>query len=122
MKPVPRPPTTFAWPATRNHIYFADIGMKDDDGNPLGEKPFLVVSNNARNKALDDFLAVQITTTPKSGLATYVPLGKDDPLAGTALCDDIITIYRGDIKRCIGVMSPETMMRIGKALQHTFAL
>jgi mRNA interferase MazF len=31
-------------------------------------KPYLVVSNNARNRALDSFLAVPITTTDKPNL------------------------------------------------------
>ncbi len=42
----------------RGRIYMADLGH--------GQKPWLVVSNNQRNRALGNFLALRITTTPPS--------------------------------------------------------
>ena len=41
----------------RGQVYRADIGF--------GPKPWLVVSNNHRNRALSDLLAVRITTTDR---------------------------------------------------------
>ena len=50
----------------RGRVYMADLGH--------GEKPFLVVSNNARNTKLGDCLGVRITTSPKPDIASIVPL------------------------------------------------
>ena len=48
-------------------VYRADIGF--------GAKPWLVVSNNHRNRALSDLLAVRITTTDRyANLPTWVQL------------------------------------------------
>ncbi|CAN5876747.1 hypothetical protein BH09ACT7_BH09ACT7_54460 [soil metagenome] len=44
----------------RGQVYRADIGF--------GAKPWLVVSNNRRNTALSDLLAVRITTTTKHAI------------------------------------------------------
>ncbi len=47
-----------------------------------GDKPFLVVSNNARNAKLDDCLAVRVTTSHTPDLASIVELTAADPLVG----------------------------------------
>lgn len=54
-----------------------------------GEKPYVIVSNNARNRALPIYLAVRITTSPKPLLPSIIELAPEDPVvAGRALCDD----------------------------------
>ena len=51
----------------RGQVYRADIGF--------GAKPWLVVSNNHRNRALSDLLAVRITATDRhANLPTWVQL------------------------------------------------
>jgi mRNA interferase MazF len=51
----------------RGQVYRADIGF--------GAKPWLVVSNNHRNRALSDLLAVRIITTDRhANLPTWVQL------------------------------------------------
>lgn len=57
----------------RGQIYRADLGY--------GAKPWLVVSNNSRNRHTADVLAVQLTTIPKD-LPTWVQLTRADPVAG----------------------------------------
>ncbi|MGH3976636.1 MAG: type II toxin-antitoxin system PemK/MazF family toxin [Pseudonocardiaceae bacterium] len=57
----------------RGQAYRADIGF--------GSKPWLVVSNNHRNRALSDLLAARITTTERHAhLPTWFPLGTSDPM------------------------------------------
>ena len=57
----------------RGQVYRCDLGY--------GLKPWLVVSNNARNRLLDDIIAIRLTTTARD-LPTWVTLSPADPLTG----------------------------------------
>lgn len=70
----------------RGRVYMADLGY--------GRKPWLAVSNNARNVRLPNCLAARVTTTPKRELATIIDLAPGDPLVGRVLCDDIVPLYQ----------------------------
>jgi mRNA interferase MazF len=98
----------------RARVYWADLGY--------GEKPWLCVSNNARNQQLDTFLAVRITTSLKPELETVVPLAPVDPLVGNILCDDLNQIGREEIIRDGGAIGLRTMMRVSAGLQSAMAL
>ncbi|MFI0482103.1 type II toxin-antitoxin system PemK/MazF family toxin [Actinomadura sp. 9N215] len=98
----------------RGRVYMADLGY--------GEKPFAVVSNNARNGKLDSYLAVRITTSSKPKLPSIIELDSGDPLVGRALCDDIVILFEEDLKRDVGALSPQTLMRLGAGLRHALAL
>ena len=65
----------------------------------VGRKPAVVVSNNARNRALGSALAARITSNPKPLLPSVVELGPDDPLKGRVLCDDLIEVYEEEVLR-----------------------
>jgi mRNA interferase MazF len=94
----------------RGNVYFADL-------TGAGEKPWLVVSNNARNRALGSALVARITTTVKPPLASIVELDHTDPLVGRVLCDDITTIYNDDPHRHAGGLSLGTMGAVAVALR-----
>ncbi|MGW6862553.1 type II toxin-antitoxin system PemK/MazF family toxin [Streptomyces xanthophaeus] len=98
----------------RGRVYRADLGH--------GLKPWLVVSNNARNRALDDVIVVRITTSAKPELPSIVELGKDDPLVGRVLCDDLGPLYRDEIRDDLGALSNQTMIKVATALQHVLAI
>ncbi len=98
----------------RGRVYMADVGS--------GRKPWLVVSNNARNRALSDCLAVRLTTSVKPELPSVVPLGHADPLTGRVLCDDIALLYREDLEEDRGALTPETMMKVAAGLRAALAL
>jgi mRNA-degrading endonuclease toxin of MazEF toxin-antitoxin module len=53
----------------RGQVYRCDLGY--------GPKPWLVVSNNARNRLLDDIIAIRLTTTARD-LPTWVKLSPAD--------------------------------------------
>ncbi len=55
----------------RGQVYRCDLGY--------GLKPWLVVSNNTRNRLLDDVIAISLTTTVRD-LPTWVKLTPADPL------------------------------------------
>lgn len=99
----------------RGNVYWADIGQ--------GEKPRVVVSNNARNNALGSALVARMTTTVKPPLDSIVVLDPaETPFAGRVLCDDIETLYAEDPVRHGGALPPATIKRIDRALRVAFAL
>jgi mRNA interferase MazF len=98
----------------RGRVYMADLGN--------GDKPFLIVSNNARNTKLEDCLGVRITTSRKPDIASIVELGSVDPLVGRVLCDDIATIYQDELKRDVGALSVVTMNQVASALRFALSI
>ena len=99
----------------RGQIYRVDIGY--------GAKPWLIVSNNRRNRNLSDVLAVRITTTQKNiELPTWVRLGPDDPLVGCINTDDLQQLGRDELGELLGVLAPRTIMRVNEALRLVLAL
>lgn len=78
-------------PPLRGQIYRADSGF--------GAKPWLVISNNQRNAALNDLLADRITTTKHANLPSWIPLATADPMTGWIVCDDLQQLTRGELHR-----------------------
>lgn len=99
----------------RGQIFWADIGY--------GAKPWVIVSNNLRNRVLSDVLAVRITTTNKrAALPTWIPLDKDDPLVGYINTDDLQQLDRAELGERLGAVGPKTMLKINDALQIVLAI
>lgn len=94
----------------RSQAYRVDLGH--------GSKPWVILSNNSRNRNLDTVLAARITTTSKSAhVPTIVALTAADPLVGFVLVDDIVQLYHDELTESLGVLSPLTMQEISKALR-----
>jgi mRNA interferase MazF len=95
----------------RGRIYGAELEEQ-------GEKYYLAVSNNQRNRALPNFLAVRLTTTKKPELDTIVVLDHDDaPWTGCVLVDDLRAIYHDQVTRDAGALRKATMRRVDAALR-----
>jgi mRNA interferase MazF len=102
-------------PPIRGQIYRANIGF--------GAKPWLVVSNNRRNAALSDLLAVRITTTSKhANLPTWIPLTTTDPLTGWIVCDDLQQLTREELTDYLGALSATTIHRVNAGLRIALAI
>jgi mRNA interferase MazF len=94
----------------RSQTYRVDLGH--------GSKPWVILSNNSRNRNLDTVLAARITTTSKNAhVPTVVPLTTADPLAGFVLVDDIMQLYHDELTESLGALSSPTMQEISKALR-----
>jgi mRNA interferase MazF len=94
----------------RGQVFRVDLGH--------GPKPWLVVSNNARNRNLETVLAARITTTGKNAhIPTIVPLAGTDPLVGIVLVDDLVQLYRDELDTPLGALSPSTMQQVSAALR-----
>jgi mRNA interferase MazF len=99
----------------RGQVYRADIGF--------GPKPWLVVSNNHRNRALSDLLAVRITITERrANLPTWVALGTCDPLVGYVNADDLQQLHRDELRDLLGSLSHTTLRAVNNALRIVLAI
>jgi len=104
--------TTF----TRGQVYWATFSEE------LGRKPWLVVSNNTRNRHLNDVLVARITTTPKPPISSIVAIPAGECVSGSVLCDDIQAMYEDDYPELVGALSPQVMRAVDRALAAAFAL
>lgn len=97
----------------RGHVYRCDLGY--------GAKPWLVVSNNARNRLLSDVVAIRLTTTTRD-LPTWVKLSASDPLTGYANADCIEQLGKDELGDYLGALTPATMRHVNQALSVALAL
>jgi mRNA interferase MazF len=97
-------------PPMRGQVFRVDLGH--------GAKPWVIISNNQRNRNLQTVIAARFTTTRKNAqLPTIVELSDDDPLIGFVLCDDLVPLYRDELNHLDGALSVNTMMRVSNALR-----
>lgn len=85
-------------------------------------KYFVVVSNNRRNRALDQVLAVRFTTSPKPQLNSIIEVPSGEVLAGRIVCDDIETIWEDEVQQDMGALSPATMAKVENGLRAALGL
>jgi mRNA interferase MazF len=91
-------------------VFWVDLGH--------GEKPWLIVSNDARNRNLETCLAARITTTTKhADHPTVVPLPPGEPLAGNVVVDDIVQLDGDELGNSSGALSLATMRAVSRALR-----
>jgi mRNA interferase MazF len=101
---------------SRGQVYWADVAG-------IGRKPWLIVSNNRRNRNLPSVLAVRITTTAKyAGMPTVVTLAQSDPVTGFVVCDDLWPVYREEVSDSVGALAPPTMRAVNDALKAALSL
>jgi len=101
----------------RGRVYRARLSHIEED------KYFLIVSNNRRNRAFEQVLAVRLTTTkPRDSRPAMVELGQDDVLAGWASCDDIETVYDDEVRADMGAVTAETMRRVEAGLRAALGM
>jgi mRNA interferase MazF len=93
----------------RSRVYAAELG-------DCGEKYYLVVSNNNRNRALGTVSAVRLTTSAKPPIPSIVELGPPEVFDGRVVCDDIVEIWADEVTRDLGALSPQAMAEVGRGL------
>jgi mRNA interferase MazF len=86
------------------------------------DKYFLVVSNNRRNRAFEQVLAVRLTTKPRDARPAMVELGSAEVMTGWASCDDIETIYDDEVRADMGAVTAQTMRRVDAGLRAALDL
>jgi mRNA interferase MazF len=84
-----------------------------------GENPFLVVSNNARNRNLDSVICARVSTSPHrpAEIPSIVPIEDRGAVVGQVLCDDLQSVQTYRLKRRLGVLPPRVMVEVGRGLR-----
>lgn len=99
----------------RGQVYWADLGF--------GRKPWLVVSENGRNRRLDTVLAVRVTTTMRTAfLPSHVRLPPGESLTGVVRCDDMEQLATDELRGLASALSRRTMFEVNEALRVALAL
>ena len=103
----------------RGDIYYADLSpvVGSEQG---GVRPVLIVQNDVGNKYSPTVIAAAITSQrDKTKLPTHIKVDADE--SGLAkdsivLLEQIRTIEKSRLKKCIGTLSEETMKKIDDAV------
>ncbi|QIS10973.1 type II toxin-antitoxin system PemK/MazF family toxin [Nocardia arthritidis] len=99
----------------RGQVYRVDVGH--------GLEPWLIVSNNRRNRTLSDVLAVRISTSSKHAeLPTWVPLSAADPVVGYIVTDNLERIRRSVLGPIVGTAAPSTILAVNAALKTVLSI
>ena len=101
----------------RGRVYRARLSHIEED------KYFLVVSNNRRNRAFGQVLAVRLTTTkPRDARPAMVELGPGEVMTGWASCDDIETVYDDEVSADMGAITAPAMRRVEAGLRAALGM
>ena len=88
----------------------------------VGEKFFLVVSNNGRNaSAYPRVHVVRTTAMPQPAMPSNVALDPRDG-GGWVKCDEVTLVDKASFKRQVGVVSPAGMAKVAAGIKHVLAL
>jgi mRNA interferase MazF len=102
---------------SRGRVYRARLSHIEED------KYFLVVSNNRRNRAFEQVLAVRLTTTkPRASRPAMVELGPGEVMTAWASCDDIETVYDDEVRADMGALTAQTMRRVEAGLRAALGM
>ena len=101
----------------RGRVYRAHLSHISQD------KYFLVVSNNRRNRAFEQVLAVRLTTTPpRDERPAMVPLGPGEIMTGWVSCDDIEVLYDDEVRADLGAITAPAMRRVEAGLRAALGM
>jgi mRNA interferase MazF len=101
----------------RGRVYRARLSHVEED------KYFLVVSNNRRNRAFEQVLAVRLTTTkPRDSRPAMVEFGPEEVMTGWASCDDVETVYDDEVRADVGAVTAQTMRQVEAGLRAALGM
>jgi mRNA interferase MazF len=101
----------------RGQIWWVDVGLSE-------QKRFVIVSNNARNSALQDVIGARVTTTPKPDLPSIVRFGPGavDASECFVVADDLWLARKDWLGQQVGALTPAEMLRVDDALRAALGL
>jgi mRNA interferase MazF len=86
-------------------------------------KPAVIVSANSRNHSRWPVVhVVRVTTAPKTARPTIVPLPGGECVNGSVLCDDLFPVYKEDLGKHLGGLSPGVMRQVDNGLREMLGL
>lgn len=107
----------------RGNIYHADLDpvIGSEQG---GIRPVLIIQNNRGNQYSPTVIVAAITSRKKAKLPTHVYLHEIKGLGkhSVVLLEQLRTIDKTRLRKCIGRLSGQEMSKIDKALKISIAL
>lgn len=101
----------------RGQIWYADLSpvRGSEQG---GLRPVVIVQNDIGNKYAPTVIAIPLTTQTKNDLPTHATVMTNS----TALCEQVKTLDKSRLKKCIGECTIVEMAAIDKALKISLNL
>ena len=108
----------------RGQIYYADLSpvVGSEQG---GHRPVLIIQNDIGNRyAPTTIVAVITTRKTKANLPTHIWLNAECGLPKESMveCEQIRTLDKTRLKKCMGQVSNEVMKEIDKGLKISLAV
>jgi mRNA interferase MazF len=86
-------------------------------------KPAVIVSNNGRNHSRWPVVhVVRVTAAPKEPRSTIVSVPGGECVKGSVLCDDLYPVYKEDLGKQLGALSPGVMREVDNGLRAMLGL
>jgi mRNA interferase MazF len=112
----------------RGAIVLADILYSDRSGSK--RRPVLVVSTDANNAVIDDYILAAISSTTRNGAFTHVFVDPSTPEGhGSGLlhpsyiqCENLFTLDRQFILRSLGQLSGVPLQQVNDCLKAALEL
>lgn len=104
----------------RGDIYFI-TGATGTGSEQAGERPAIIVSNDAGNRYAPVVEVVYLTTKRKTSIPTHVYINSAER-PSIALCEQIVTVCKSRLERYIGSITVAEMRRIDKALSTSLGI
>lgn len=106
-------------------IWYANLPLKENSHVQGGPRPVIVISDETTNRNCPVITIIPLTSkTKKRAYSTHVTLRAAGlRTASTALCDQITTVDKRLLDRCIGeIRSPRDRAALGRALAVQFGM
>lgn len=104
----------------RGRLYYVLPSDVLGSGQEVG-RPAVIVSNDTGNKYSTIAEVVYLAAQKKDNLPTHVPINSAT-YPSIALCEQVQTVSKDRLCRCIGAVADEEMEQINKALLFSFGL
>lgn len=103
----------------RGTICYVDLGQENVGSEQGGNRPCIIISNNKGNACSPTVIVAVITSKDKKYIPTHVEIPKNHGgliSSSTVLLEQIRTIDKSRIISIIGVLPPDDMAEINKAI------
>lgn len=101
----------------RGQVWWADVGLDE-------RKRFVIVSNNSRNRLLNDVLGLRLTTAAKPDVPSIVGFGPGEVSESRcfAVADDIWPLEKARLTGLVGALSRGQMQKVEDAIRAALDL
>lgn len=105
----------------RGEIYFVRDNKQGIGSEQRGDRPAIIVSNNANNTYSTVYEVVYMTGRPKTNLPTHF-VTNSALKPSTVLCEQISSVHEDRIGEWIGTLTDEEMKMLDKCLAISIGL